>query len=37
MDSEIEYLLKTKKEKEEIKENQEFYNLEFHPSHKKFK
>ena len=37
MDGEIEYLLKTKKEKEEIKKNQEFYTLEFHPSHKKFK
>ena len=31
MDGEIEYLLKTKKEKEEIKKNQEFYTLEFHP------
>ena len=35
MDGEIEYKLKTKKEKEEFKKNQEFYSLEFHPSSKK--
>ena len=35
IDGEIEYKLKTKKEKEEFKKNQEFYSLEFHPSSKK--
>ena len=35
MDGEIEYKLKTKKEKEEFKKNQEFYSLEFHASSKK--
>ena len=35
MNGEIEYKLKTKKEKEEFKKNQEFYSLEFHASSKK--
>ena len=35
MDGEIEYKLKTKKEKEEFKKNQEFYSLEFNASSKK--
>ena len=35
MDGEIEYKLKSKKEKMEIKRDQEFYTLEFHPNKKK--
>ena len=35
IDGEIEYKLKSKKEKMEIKRDQEFYTLEFHPNKKK--
>ena len=37
LDGEIEYILKTKEEKLEIKRNQEFYTLEYHSSKKKRK
>ena len=36
VEGEIDYLMKTKKEKEEFKKNQKFYNLEYQPK-KKFK
>ena len=35
MDGEIEYRMKSKIEKIEIKREQEFYSLEFHPNKKK--
>ena len=31
MDGEIEYIMKSRKEKMEIKRDQEFYTLEYHP------
>ena len=37
MDGDIEFRLKTKKEKLEIKRDQEFYTLDFHPNKKKSK
>ena len=37
IDGEIEFRLKSKKEKLEIKRDQEFYTLDFHPKRKKSK
>ena len=34
MDEEIEFILKSKKEQKEIKMEQEFYSLEYHPKKK---